>query len=37
MNVMDGLSIQYFYYSSKEVYERKLNHVFETFWNGVRS
>lgn len=37
LNVMDGLSIQYFYYSSKEVYERKLNHVFETFWNGVRS
>lgn len=37
LNVMDGLSIQYFYYTSKEVYERKLDHVFETFWNGVRS
>ncbi|MGN7358274.1 TetR/AcrR family transcriptional regulator [Paenibacillus sp. SAF-054] len=37
LNVMDGLSMQYFYYSSREIYERKLNNVFETYWNGVRS
>ncbi|MED5019070.1 TetR/AcrR family transcriptional regulator [Paenibacillus chibensis] len=37
LNVMDGLAMQYFYYTSKEVYERKLNHAFDTFWNGVSS
>lgn len=37
LNVMDGLSMQYFYYSSREIYERKLNNAFETYWNGVRS
>ncbi|KKO50745.1 hypothetical protein XI25_30625 [Paenibacillus sp. DMB20] len=37
LNLMDGLSMQYFYYTSKEVYERKLNHAFEMYWNGARS
>ncbi|MWV44148.1 TetR family transcriptional regulator [Paenibacillus sp. HJL G12] len=37
LNVMDGLSMQYFYYTSREIYERKLNNAFETYWNGVRS
>jgi AcrR family transcriptional regulator len=37
LNLMDGLSMQYFYYTSREVYERKLNHAFEMYWNGVGS
>ncbi|GIO63914.1 MULTISPECIES: TetR/AcrR family transcriptional regulator [Paenibacillus] len=37
LNLMDGLSMQYFYYTSKEVYTRKVNNAFETFWSGVRS
>ncbi|GIO52210.1 TetR/AcrR family transcriptional regulator [Paenibacillus cineris] len=37
LNLMDGLSMQYFYYTSKEVYSRKVNNAFETFWSGVRS
>ncbi|WP_195575429.1 TetR/AcrR family transcriptional regulator [Paenibacillus sp. 1001270B_150601_E10] len=37
LNLMDGLSMQYFYYTSKEVYERKLNHAFEMYWNAARS
>ena len=37
LNVMDGLCMQYFYYASKEVYERKLHHAFEMYWNGARS
>jgi len=37
LNLMDGLCMQYFYYSSKEVYERKLNNAFEMYWNGARS
>ncbi|AZS13955.1 TetR/AcrR family transcriptional regulator [Paenibacillus lutimineralis] len=35
LNLMDGLSMQYFYYTSREVYERKLNHAFEMYWNGA--
>ncbi|OPA80305.1 TetR family transcriptional regulator [Paenibacillus selenitireducens] len=37
LNLMDGLSMQYFYYTSKELYERKLNNAFEIFWNGACS
>jgi hypothetical protein len=35
LNLMDGLSMQYFYYTSREVYERKLNHSFEMYWSGA--
>jgi AcrR family transcriptional regulator len=35
LNLMDGLSLQYFYYPDHEVYERKMNHAFEIFWNGA--
>jgi len=35
LNLMDGLSMQYFYYTSREVYERKLNHAFDMYWNGA--
>jgi AcrR family transcriptional regulator len=37
LNLMDGLSMQYFYYTSKGIYERKLNHAFEMYWNGASS
>lgn len=37
LNVMDGLSMQYFYYTSNGIYERKLNHAFEMYWNGACS
>ena len=37
LNLMDGLSMQYFYYTSKGIYERKLNHAFEMYWKGASS
>ncbi|GAB6928894.1 efflux SMR transporter transcriptional repressor SugR [Paenibacillus sp. JCM 10914] len=37
LNLMDGLSMQYFYYTSKGIYERKLNHAFEMYWRGACS
>lgn len=37
LNLMDGLSMQYFYYTSRGIYERKLNHAFEMYWNGASS
>lgn len=37
LNLMDGLSMQYFYYTSKGIYGRKLNHAFEMYWNGASS
>lgn len=37
LNLMDGLSMQYFYYTSNGIYERKLNHAFEMYWNGACS
>ena len=37
LNVMDGLSMQYFYYATNGIYERKLNHAFAMYWNGACS
>lgn len=37
LNLMDGLSMQYFYYTSRDIYERKLNHAFEMYWKGASS
>ncbi|WP_308860307.1 TetR/AcrR family transcriptional regulator [Paenibacillus radicibacter] len=37
LNLTDGLSMEYFYYSSKELYMRKLNNAFEMYWNGACS
>lgn len=37
LNLMDGLSMQYFYYSSMGIYERKLSHAFEMYWKGACS
>lgn len=37
LNLMDGLSMQYFYYTSKEVYGRKLNHAFAMYWSSASS
>ncbi|MEK3731635.1 MULTISPECIES: TetR/AcrR family transcriptional regulator [Paenibacillus] len=35
LTLMDGLSIQYYYYQSPELFERKLKHAFEMFWRSV--
>ncbi|MFC7679829.1 TetR/AcrR family transcriptional regulator [Paenibacillus sp. GCM10028914] len=37
LNLMDGLSMQFFYYNSKKVFERKLENAFELFWKGAHS
>ncbi|WP_211745661.1 TetR/AcrR family transcriptional regulator [Paenibacillus sp. Marseille-Q4541] len=36
LNLMDGLSMQFFYYNSKEVFERKLESAFSMFWRGAQ-
>lgn len=35
LTLMDGLAMQYFYYGSKEVFERKLEHGFDMFWRSA--
>lgn len=35
LTLMDGLAMQYFYYGSKEVFERKLEHAFDVFWRSA--
>lgn len=37
LNLMDGLSMQFFYYNSNEVFERKLESAFDLFWRGTQS
>lgn len=37
LNLMDGLSMQFFYYNSNEVFERKLESTFDLFWRGTQS
>ncbi|TCZ78397.1 TetR/AcrR family transcriptional regulator [Paenibacillus albiflavus] len=37
LNLLDGSCMQYFYYPSTELYERKLNNAFAMYWNGACS
>ncbi|MBY0011648.1 TetR/AcrR family transcriptional regulator [Paenibacillus typhae] len=35
--LMDGLGIQYYYYKSPELFERKQQHAFDMFWRAVKA
>ncbi|WP_150274879.1 TetR/AcrR family transcriptional regulator [Paenibacillus tepidiphilus] len=37
LTLMDGLGVQYNYYKSPELFERKLEHGFELFWRAVKA
>ena len=37
LTLMDGLGMQYYYYKSQELFERKLKHAFEMFWRSVEA
>jgi AcrR family transcriptional regulator len=37
LTLMDGLGMQYYYYKSPELFERKLQHAFEMFWRSVKA
>lgn len=37
LTLMDGLGMQYYYYKSPELFERKLKHAFEMFWRSVEA
>lgn len=35
--LMDGLGAQFYYYKSEELFERKMDHAFQTFWRAVKA